>query len=694
MGFNRRQECRSSRPLSDHSSIAAAGKVYLAAAIGAVGWTWAIAILATRLHLTGNYDVLPMAPPLWGILSLPASYVLFVLGVGLVAAIVCGHAVRTTGCFWAPPIRWLMGSWLIPGIDLLRLAGVPIPMTFLEPLFLAAVTGTAAGAMADVSRDATQRLRPRPAIPWTAVVWLMAILCCGWWYYEGQRAYDNYLLGYNDFAQYGWRVANTWEGRGFLMETPSLPAFWDHFNPGLALLAPLWGIWPDPRLFLLIQAICLAAPALAIYGIVRRLRANSAVAAVWAAAYLTFPVVGQLNQNSSYGWHPVSLVLPLILLAVWALLRSSWTLAFVAVLLACSFQEDILVVLGCFAIALAFQAWLDRRRPLPTGSLSPRLPADVLPAWAWLAVAAFLGLAFVVIFEISPFSKFQSSRFSDLGDSAGNILLSPILRPAAFWGAIFRPRCGFFLLCLTVPLGLRSLFRGWPLLLATALPLSVLLAWSFPPATSIAFQYTTTLIPIFFLAAIVGSAGEIAGNGDSAQSLRRGGMTALAACATASIAFGSMPWSGHTLTDVIAQTYGDDSFIVENRFVGSPGNEFLNHVVEMTGGKESAVLSTGRVASHLLAVRRLYTVGHACKRWKTFEKEIGPGRSPIELFDWIVLDRNERFYQSQEELRFMIDAARLAQYPLVESAHGILVFARPSMAASWHGDRLEVGSSQ
>lgn len=678
---------------SDGSPITAPGKICLAAAVSAVGWAWAIALLATRLHLTANYDVLPMAPPFWGILCLPASSVLFVLGVGLVAAIACGRAVQNTGCFWTAPIRWLMCSWLIPGMDLLRLAGISIPMTFLEPLFLAGVTGAAVGAMADVFHDARQpRRRPRLAIPWTAVVWLAAILCCGWWYYEGQRAYDNYLLGYNDFAQYGWRVANTWEGRGFLMETPSLPAFWDHFNPGLALLAPLWGLWPDPRLFPLIQAICLAAPAPAIYGIVRRLGANSAVAAVWAAAYLTFPVVGQLNQNSSYGWHPVSLALPLILLAVWALLRSSWTMAFVAVILACSFQEDILVVLCCLAIALAFQAWLGRRRPLPAGSKSPRLPADALPAWAWLAVAAFLGLAFIAIFEISPFSKFQSSRFSDLGDSAGKILLSPVLRPAAFWGAILRPRCGLFLLCLTIPLGLRSLFRGWPLLLAAALPLGVLLAWSFPPATSIAFQYTTTLIPIFLLAAIVGSAGENAGNGDSAQPLRRGGMAALAACATASVAFGSMPWSGHTLTDVIAQTYGDDSSLVENRFAGSPGNEFLKHVVEAAGGRESSVLSTGRVASHLLAVRRLYTVGHARKRWKTFEEEIGPGRSPIELFDWVVLDRNEHFYQSEEEMQFMIDAAKLARYTPVESAHGILVFARPSMAASWRP--FEVGLSR
>ncbi len=364
-----------------------------------------------------------------------------------------------------------MCSWLIPILDLLRIEGVSIPMTFFEPLLLAAITGAAAGATADVFHAAAQRTRLPFAIPWRAIVWLLAVPCCGWWYYQGQQAYNNYLLGYNDFGHFGWRVANTWEGRGFLLETPSLPAFWDHFNPGLALLAPLWGLWPDPRLFLLIQAVCLAAPAAAVYGIARRLAATSAAAAAWAAAYLAFPALGQLNLNYSYGWHPVSVALPLIFLAIWALLQGRRTLAIVAAILACSFQEDVIAVLCCLASAFAFQAWLNEgkrgqvqfagtaRKVLRTNWTCPLFPtpADALPAWVWGVVAAVLALTFVVVFNVAGLSKFQSSRFPELGNSAHEILLSPVLRPAAFWGAILRPRCGYFLLCLAIPLGARAL---------------------------------------------------------------------------------------------------------------------------------------------------------------------------------------------------------------------------------------------
>jgi uncharacterized membrane protein len=669
-------------------SISPAILGYAAGALIGLGWIWAATLLATRHHLTASYGVISTAPLLWGSVGLPASSLVFAIGVGVCLAIMCGHAVRTQASFWILPVRWLMCSWLIPGLDLLRLFGAPIPMTFLEALLLAGITGAAAGELADVFFEKRQPCGRGSASIWFLAIGTLAILCCGWWYFDGQRAYDNYLLGYNDFGHFGRRIANTWEGRGFLLESPELPAFWDHFNPGLALLAPLWGMWPDPRLFVLIQAICLAAPALIVFGIARQLGAGSAAAATWAVAYLVFPAVGQLNLNYSYGWHPVSLALPLLFLAVWALLRSRRILALLAALLACSFQEDIIVVSTCFALAMALDAWL--RRHYSSGSLSqfPSLPADALPAWAWLVVAGVLGLAFVVIFKLAPFSKFQTDRFAALGKSPDEILLSPVIRPGVFWSTILRPRCGYFLGCLMIPLGLRTIVRGWPILLAAVLPLGVLLGWDHLPATSIAFQYTSGLTPVLFLAAMVGAAlaGQLsptaqkaAPNDKVSHALWCTGVAALLGGATASVAIGALPWSSPTLTDVVSRTYLSDSSVrtIDDRVVDSPGNDILNQSVARVGGKQSAVLATGRIAAHLLAVRRLDTVGQACSRWKDIGKGNKNERSAIEQFDWIVLDTKERFYQSQEQVQVVIAAANRAGYRLVQSEHGILILTRP-----------------
>ncbi|HOV03629.1 MAG TPA: hypothetical protein PLG99_04410 [Kaistiaceae bacterium] len=50
---------------------------------------------------------------------------------------------------------------------------------------------------------------------------------------------------------------------------------------------------------------------------------------------------------------------------------------------------------------------------------------------------------------------------------------TPILRPAVFWGNVFRPRCAYFVLALTIPLGLANVARGWLFALAAALPLGI-----------------------------------------------------------------------------------------------------------------------------------------------------------------------------------------------------------------------------
>ncbi|MCJ7544366.1 MAG: DUF2079 domain-containing protein, partial [Phycisphaerae bacterium] len=209
----------------------------------------------------------------------------------------------------------------MPVLDLVRLAGPSLPVTFLEPIGLALLTGWAVRDFVRLrlSRSSSTVLaRPRaPGWLWFLAVAVVAAALGGWWFWVSHRAYADYELGYFDFGHFARRVINTWRGYGFLQQTPGLPPFWDHFNPGLAGLAPLWGLWPNAHLFFALQATCLAAPAVFVYGIARRLGAAPAAAAAWAGAYLTWPVVGQLNYNFSYGWHPVSTALPLMLAAAY-----------------------------------------------------------------------------------------------------------------------------------------------------------------------------------------------------------------------------------------------------------------------------------------------------------------------------------------------------------------------------------------
>ena len=94
-------EPRCERHPGDPVPVGPAVKGYIAAAMVGVGWTWAVTLLATRHHLTGNYDVMPTAPLLWGNVGLPALGLLFALSAGLLASILCGCLVRRQERLWA-----------------------------------------------------------------------------------------------------------------------------------------------------------------------------------------------------------------------------------------------------------------------------------------------------------------------------------------------------------------------------------------------------------------------------------------------------------------------------------------------------------------------------------------------------------------------------------------------------------------
>lgn len=643
-------------------------------------WTWAVALLATRHHLVGTYGVVQGAPWFWGLVALPGPLLFLILVLGVLLTLLCLRYGRATGQRFPRSLAWLLSSAFVPALDLFRLLGVDIPLTFVEPLAITAVTAFAVGEMA---APLPIPLRLQQRFPWPAAVWLVAALLGIWWYFQGVGAYDCFMLGFNDFGHFGQRVANTWAGRGFLMETPSLPPFWDHFNPGLALLAPLWGLWPDPRLFMLLQAVCLASAAPILYAITRQVGASQVEAAMWATAHLVYPPLSQLNLSYSYGWHPVSLALPLLFLTILCLLKKQRIGALAAALLACSFQEDVVVILGCLAAAMALQLawarWLAPQDDSPSFETNPL--ACALPIWVWAAMNLVLIVAFVLIYEFAGFRPFQLSRFDRLGQSGLEIMASPILRPAAFWGTVLRPESAYYLAALLVPLGLRSLYRGRWILLACAFPVVVLLAWGHRPATTIAFQYTTTFIPILFLAAIVG--GRTSGDGNGSQGsvgpMWRATVTAWVGCAAASLWLGSTPWCENTQLDVFGQSYAMTGLDrAQERLPGSEGLEELHQVVSLVRcEKASSVLATGRIASHFIGIERLDTVGQAPLRWAAFESEAGPDRPAIELFEWIVVDTYERFQQSDKDIWFILQEAERAGYRRISARRGIVVFRRP-----------------
>jgi hypothetical protein len=142
---------------------------------------------------------------------------------------------------------------------------------------------------------------------------------------------------------------------------------------------------------------------------------------------------------------------------------------------------------------------------IPVGALGLYLALTKTPRWHGLVLClASWGYFLFVTSYLLPVllgnSYFvQDFYFGHLGSSKLAILLSPFLRPTAFWGSLLTPGTGYLLGGILVPLLLLPLRR--PLLLLIAAPVLLFIClWSSSTGKALAFHYHATILPVIFWA--------------------------------------------------------------------------------------------------------------------------------------------------------------------------------------------------
>jgi uncharacterized membrane protein len=256
----------------------------------------------------------------------------------------------------------------------------------------------------------------------------------------------------------------------------------NHVRPILLFLAPLYRLWPDPRLLLILQSMALGGAALPLYWITLRQTKDVKASLLVACCYLGYPALGFLNLVD---FHPIVFSIPFVFLAYWALQEERICLFWVAVLLALSTKEEMVIPMGVWGVVNLFQG---RRR-------------------VGLGLVALAGIWAVVCFGfvIPYFNDGQSYRFlrlwsqlpglSSLGSGDGGPVQS--IGRASFETIVL------FLLHLFLPLGYLP-FLG-PASFVVSLPsLVYLLLGKRPAFQSVGYQYPAVLIPWLFLAVVEG----------------------------------------------------------------------------------------------------------------------------------------------------------------------------------------------
>src|ERR1035437_6642339 len=165
--------------------------------------------------------------------------------------------------------------------------------------------------------------------------------------------YNNFFTGRFDLGNMDQAVWNTIHGRIFQITDPngtniiSRLAF--HADFILILISPLYLIWSNPQMLLLLQTIVLALGAIFVYAIANQLLKNKAIALTFATIYLLNPA---MQFSNLYDFHAAVLGTTLLLGTFYFYLKRQYLFFIVFALLAGLTKEEIWGIISLFGLAI------------------------------------------------------------------------------------------------------------------------------------------------------------------------------------------------------------------------------------------------------------------------------------------------------------------------------------------------------
>lgn len=399
-----------------------------------------------------------------------------------------------------------------------------------------------------------------------ALAWSLVIVTAVCEFRNEVRYLNDFALGYADCGENARFMFNSMTNphKLFLRVNPDKPLFYDHINVGIIPFLPLWLLWPDLKLTIVLEIVAVFGVTVPLYFLAKRALQNEFAALLIVVAWMLYPATSQFIYSASYGfrWGNMCLLLYFVALALWVCERRAWALVFAV--WAMLIKEEAAIVIGMFGIYLAV---FERRKVAGTTLAAGSFGYFLLATSVLIPAAGGQGYA-------------MTRFFFDLGKTKWEILLSPLVKPMVFWGRLVEPTSLYFAAALLAPLLFLPL-RKIPVLLVGAL--TFVFCCMNPILKSISFHYQAALLPVVFWALIRAL--------QDSDSRRRLGLLlgVVVSCATASLFLGALPWSKETLAT--------------QRMPGRPDlvGRFRSQI-----DPQGSLFATQRVAAHFVTQRYLY----------------------------------------------------------------------------------------
>ena len=300
------------------------------------------------------------------------------------------------------------------------------------------------------------------------LVVLLAAVC---WeatsFWMNERLYASLLVPHGDSAMYEEHLWNVWHGKGFRSYLDQGLFLGEHIQVIHLFLLPLHKIWPSYLMLELVASCSLAICVVPIFSMTKR-HSGSSRAAMWLSlAWLLFFPMHFLDiaidlktlRPSCYG-------LPFLFWGIDFAERRRIISSSVCFLIALTAQEDFALVVG--SIGAVF--FLIARQN------SEAIPADEAKRFArWSMGLLVVSIAWVLLAVLVVIPAFRggeavhySRYFGDLGNSPGDLVRTALHSPGRILSQLFSLRTLYYVLVLTVPLGLNPLRRPMYLIAGAA----------------------------------------------------------------------------------------------------------------------------------------------------------------------------------------------------------------------------------
>lgn len=308
----------------------------------------------------------------------------------------------------------------------------------------------------------------------------------------GVRKLDVYA-GNGDFPVYLQPLWTALHGRFFEINwyyTPpgvSISWFGEHFDPIYFLLLPLYGLDPDPRPFVWLQALAVGLAAWPLYEIGRARLRHGGLALAFALAYLANPLIA---RGLLFDFHAEALEPVLLFTTFLAIDRRRPLAAAASALLLLSCKEDASLYLVAFG---AYFALAERR---------PRVGAALLFGGAvWLALSVGVVIPYFHHGSGAAYDTFQR-RYPLFGNTPSAAFLTAVTHPLLVVRLLFDSTAIKDWARVLLPVaGVSALhWSGWVLF---TLPTLELFLSQFRFMKELALHYPWFLCPMHFLAAIL-----------------------------------------------------------------------------------------------------------------------------------------------------------------------------------------------